>query len=105
MEPMYLSDGKEAFTEIKDYIRRNFRPRFTLSLFDTEQEETAEIECDVSDMVDCIYDASRMEGAYPVWIGINEITDSYVVGMPFKNGNIETPSVYEYSDGELERIG
>ena len=41
------------------------------------------------------------EHDFPAWIGGNELSDSYVVGMDFTRGNIHTPSICEWKDGRL----
>lgn len=38
---------------------------------------------------------------FPAWIGVNELSDSYVVGLNFTRGHLHTPSVCKWKGGKL----
>ena len=65
------------------------------------EESTAEIDCEFKDMVEVIMLVSHAEQDYPAWIGVNELSESYVVAMNFTRGRITTPSWYIFKDGKL----
>lgn len=101
MKEIKLSNGTRAFKEIEKYFKDNMKDEYTLSIYDEMNESTAEIICSYDQMLSVIMLVTDMEHDFPDWIGMNELTDSYVVGMSFTKGNLHTPSVYEYKDGKL----
>ena len=101
MEPMQLTYGTEGFKEIQDFLSINKKEGYTLSLFDMMTQTTAEIECTVGEMLPIIMQVTNMEKDFPAWIGINELTKSYVVGMNFTRGRLHTLCEYKYVDGNI----
>ncbi len=101
MEKKDLTYGNEGFKEVKVFLEENYHKGFTLSLYNLMDHSTAEIICSANEMIKVIMLASSMEHDFPAWIGINELTESYVVGMNFTRGRLKTFSVYEYIDGQL----
>lgn len=102
MKPVQLTYGNEGFREIRDFLNQNYHDGYTLSIYDNLQQSTVEIICAVNEMVNAIMYVSSVEHDFPAWIGVNEWSDSYVVGMDFTRGRILTPSVCEYNNGKLE---
>ncbi len=98
MKELKLSNGTKSFDEIKNYLLKNYKEEYTLSLYDMITEETAEIECTKEDILSAIMLATDMEHDFPEWIGINELTNSIVVGMNFTKGNLKTNCFYEYNE-------
>ena len=52
-------------------------------------------------MLNVIMYVTNVEHDFPAWIGINELSDSYVVGINFTRGYLHTPSIYEWKGGRL----
>ncbi len=98
MKELKLSNGQKSFDEINKYLLNNFKESYSLSLYDILSESTAEIECTKDNMLSAIMLASNTEHDFPEWIGINELTDSIVVGMNFTKGNLRTNCSYKYID-------
>ena len=103
MLPKKLKYGNEGFREIEAFLNENKREGYTLSLYNIFEESTAEIICPFEEMLSAIMTATNLEHDFPAWIGINEMSDSYVVGLNFTRGNLETPGIYEYKNGRFLR--
>ncbi len=101
MKEIKLSNGTASFKEIEMYFNSNKKDNYTLSIYDEMSQSTIEIICSFDQMLSVIMLVTDMEHDFPDWIGMNELTDSYVVGMNFTRGNLHTPNVYEYKDGKL----
>lgn len=104
MKPIQLTYGNEGFKEIQEFLNKNNKEGYTLSLYDMITQTTAEVECTVNEIIPIIMQVTNMEKDFPAWIGINELTDSYVVGMNFTRGRLHTLSSYKYTDGKFEKI-
>ena len=87
--------------EIKDFLEKNYNKDYTLSIYNNLEQATIEVICDFDRMVDVILYVVNVEHDFPAWIGVNELSDSYVVGMDFTRGRLRTPSVCEWKDGRL----
>ena len=101
MVPMKLTYGNAGFEEIRKFLKDNYDEEYTLSIYDNMGQATIEVICGFDSMVDVIKYVSNAEHDFPEWIGKNELSDSYVVGLNFTRGNFKTPSVYEWKDGKL----
>ena len=104
MTPIKLTYGVEGFKEIKKFLNDNYNEEYTLSIYDIAASSTAEIMCDFNEMLDVIMLVSNVEHDFQAWIGVNELSDSYVVGLRFTRRNIETPAVYRFKDNTLKKI-
>jgi len=100
---LHLTHGDESLLEIQEFISQNKNPDYSLSIFNILEQSTAEIICSDSEIFDAIIHISSIEHTFPEWIGINHLSDSYIVGMEFARGTIITPSVYEYKNGILTK--
>lgn len=96
-----LTYGDEGFKEIKDFLKKNYHEDYTLSIYNNLEQSTIEVICDFDSMMDVILYVTNVEHDFPAWIGVNELSDSYVVGMDFTRGRLHTPSVCEWKDGRL----
>lgn len=103
MEKMELTYGEEGFNEIKDFLKKNTYDDYTLSIYDIMSQATMEIQCSIEEMLNIIMFVSEKEHDFPEWIGVNELSDSYVVGMNFTRGFFQVPSIYVAKDGKLEK--
>ncbi len=104
MYTMKLTYGQEGFSEISKFLYDNYDKNYTLSIFDMMTNRTVELICDFDDMVSCIMYISNVEHDFPEWIGKNELSYSYVVGMNFVKGSLNTPAVYKYQNGCLTKL-
>ena len=99
-----LPYGPEGLAEIKQILNENRNDSYSLSLYDILTDKVARIECPFEEMLQIICFAIDMEHDYPDWIGIDETSKSYIVGLRFTRGRLETPAVYKTEDGKLKRI-
>jgi len=104
MKPEKLTYGPEGFKEIKKFLEENRDDEYTLSIYNEMDQSTVEVICRFEEMVDVVAFVSNVEHDFPDWIGKNELSDSYVVGMNFTRGNIHTPSVCKWVDGKLKEM-
>ena len=101
MFPVLLTYGKEGFKEIQDFLKQNYHKDYTLSIYNNCEQATVEVICAYEEMLDVIMYVTNMEHDFPAWIGVNELSDSYVVGMDFTRGRLHTPSICEWKEGRL----
>lgn len=88
---------------IQAFIEDNLHESYSLSIFDILTENTVEIECDVNQIPQIVSYVYRAEHGTPLnFIGINSLTNSYVVGMSFTKGHINF-GFYTFSNGKLEK--
>ena len=92
------------YSLVELFITKHNYPKFSLSIFDNNTNQTIEIDCDIKEMpqiVDYIY---HIEKGTPItFIGVNSASDSYVVGMSITRGNIEFGS-YKSENGKLVKL-
>lgn len=93
--------GHEGYEEIKEFLNKNYHEGYTLSIYNKLDQNTVEVICDFKNMLDVISYVSNVEHDFPEWIGVNELSESYVVGIDFTRGHIKTPSVYEWNNETL----
>ena len=89
---------------VNSFINENRHDDYTLSIFDTITSKTIEIECLVSEMpkiVDYIYHLEK--GTPLTFIGVNSLSDCYVVGMSISRGRIDF-GCYKVEDGKLKNL-
>ena len=101
MLPLRLTYGNEGFKEIKDFLNQNYHKDYTLSIYNNLEQSAMEVICDFDSMMDVIFYVVNVEHDFPAWIGVNELSDSYVVGLNFTRGHLHTPSVYKWKGGKL----
>lgn len=101
MIQMRLTYGNKGLDEIRDFLRQHCFKDYTLSIFDTIGQGTIEVICEINDIVDVIAYVSNVEHEFPAWIGVNELSDSYVVGMAFTRGHLNTPTIYKWKNNTL----
>ena len=96
-----LTYGNEGIQEISKFLNDNYQEGYSLSIYNILEQDTIEVICDFDSMVDVILYIVNVEHDFPIWIGVNELSDSYVVGLNFTRGRFHTPSVCEWKDGRL----
>ena len=101
MLPVKLNSGKEGLEEIREFLKENYHEEYTLSIYNIPERATVEVVCNFESMTDVILYVTNLEHDFPAWIGVNELSDSYVVGMYFTRGRLHTTSVCEWKDGRL----
>ena len=96
-----ITDGGRSF--MKKFIEQYRHEEYSLSLFDQLSNRTIEIEAKLQDMPDIVSEIYNIEHAAPLYfIGDNELTKSYVVGMNMAKGIIEFGN-YIYENGKLNK--
>ena len=104
MKPITLTYGFDGFKEIRDFLSSNPKEDYTLLFYDINEDSTAEVFCSANEMLDAITLVSNTEHDFPHWIGIDNVHESYVVGLKFCMGRIATSTSYEYKDGALTKF-
>lgn len=98
-----VCDGGEGF--VRAFIEQYRHDDYTLSIFDSLTNQAAEIMCDVDNMPRIVSYVYHLEHATPLsFIGLNSLTESYVVGMSLTRGRIEVGAVYRDEGGHLVKL-
>jgi len=93
-----------GYSLMSNFISINGHPDYSLSIFDSLTGETIEIECEIDKMPQIVSYIYNLEHATPMsFIGINSLTESYVVGMCLTRGRIGF-GCYKDADGRLEKL-
>ena len=98
--------GSDAGRSLLDkFISEHPHDGWTLSIYNTLAEATAEIDClgnEISDIVSFVY---NLEHAAPMtFIGENPLSESYVVGMCCTRGRLDFPGLYRSEGGKLKPV-
>lgn len=101
MLPIQLTYGNEGYKEIQEFLKQNFHKNYTLSIYNICEQATVDVICVYEDMLDVIIYITNVEHDFPAWIGVNELSGSFVLGMEFTRGNLHTPSICEWKNGRL----
>ena len=95
-------------SEAEKFFKDNFREGYKLQIYNNFEDNfdgnTCEILCKYEDMVDVLNYVVHLEHDYPSWIGIDDNSNSYVIGMSFTRGRINTPGTYEWKNSKLVKI-
>lgn len=99
--------GLDAGRSILDkFISEHPHNEWTLSIYDTLTEYSAEIACQVDEIPWVVSLVYNIEHAAPMtFIGENPLSESYVVGMRCTRGRLKFPGLYRVEDGKLKPIG
>ncbi|MDE7234102.1 MAG: hypothetical protein K2N29_03475 [Ruminiclostridium sp.] len=108
-EPVWKCEHTpESILLVKKYIEENYHEDYTLCIVDQLTNETLEITNPICKIIDNITDIisfiSSTEHTFVDWVGLNRLSDSYVVGMEFTRGEINIPSTCKYKNGKLISI-
>lgn len=101
MLPMKLTYGSAGIREIRKFLEMYHYEDFTLSIYDIIAQSTIEVICSFNEIMDVIVYVSTIEHDFPAWIGINELSESYVVGMSFCSGCLTAPSIKKWENNAL----
>ena len=75
---------------MEKFIRQYKNEGYTLSIYDDITKNTIEIDASIIEIPEIVSNIYRAEHATPMnFIGINSLTDSYVVGMTLTKGHID----------------
>lgn len=89
---------------IKTFISQYPKQNYTLSIFDANTSKTIEISCDIAEIPQIVEYIYQTEKGTPLsFIGVNSLSESYVVGMSISRGCIDFGR-YKAIDGKLERF-
>lgn len=96
-----ITDGGASFC--REFISQHYHEGYTLSIFDTLTGQTIEIECAIESIPEIVSYIYNLEHASPMtFIGINSLSDSYVVGMALTKHRISFGDYVE-KNGKLEK--
>ena len=101
MLPMKLTYGSAGLREIRKFLDMYHYEDFSLSIYDIIAQSTIEVICNFNEMMDVIVYVSTIEHDFPAWISINELSQSYVVGISFCKGYLSTPSIKKWENNAL----
>ncbi len=89
---------------IESFISSHAHDGYTLSIFDNSTGNTIEIDCPQSEMPQIAEYIYQLEKGTPLtFVGVNSMTDSYVVGMSITRGRIEF-GAYKAEEGKLKKL-
>lgn len=89
---------------VSDFIQENFHDDYTLCIYDTIQERSVNIECNVDEIPQIVEYVYHLEQATPLTlIGVNPLTDCYMVYMRLTRGRIEF-TTYKTENGKLIKL-
>lgn len=89
---------------VEAFIASHEHEGYTLSIFDSSTGNTIEIDCPQSEMSQIAEYIYQLEKGTPLtFIGVNSMSDSYVVGMSITRGRIEF-GAYKAEGGKLNKI-
>lgn len=89
---------------IEKFIEQYKYDEYALSIYDEATGNTIEIYANIKDMPKIVSDIYRIEHATPLsFIGVNSLTNSYIVGMTLAKGHIDF-GCYKYTEGKLNKI-
>lgn len=89
---------------MQKFIEKHKHSDFSLSIFDSMTNQTIEIDCSLDEMpaiVDYVYHLEK--GTPLTFIGVNSMSDSYVVGMTISRGRIDF-GCYKVENGNLVKL-
>lgn len=89
---------------VDNFINENRHEDYTLSILDIMTSKTIEIECPVSEIpqiVDYVYQLEK--GSPLTFIGVNSLSDSYIVGMSISRGRLDF-GFYKAENGKLKNL-
>ncbi len=88
---------------IEQFIQKYKHPEYCLSIYDTITSKTIEITCEFDEIPKIVDKIYRLENGTPLtFVGINSITNCYIVGMSIAKGNIDF-GYYKAVNGRLEK--
>lgn len=91
---------------LKQFVSERPHEGWSLSIYDTLSETTAEIDCTVDEIPQIASFVYNLEHAAPMtFVGENPITESYVVGMCCTRGRLDFPGLYRAENGNLKPVG
>ncbi len=94
-----------GFSLVAKFINEHPHDGWTLSIYDTLSEATAEIECPVDEIPQVVSFVYNLEHAAPMgFIAENPLSESYVVGMQCVKGRLDFPGLYRAEDGKLKPV-
>ena len=90
---------------ISEFIDKNRHEGYSLSIFDTLTSNTMEIECSLEEMPEIVDYVYHIEKGTPLtFVGVNSLSESYVVGMFMCKGDVQFGD-YKAEHGKLKKIG
>lgn len=96
-----LTYSENDFQMIKDFIDENYNEDYTLSFFDTLTNLTIEFDNKVSEVLNdipyIVSTISSIEHTFCHWIGVNRLSDSYVVSIDISRGILEVNNIYHFN--------
>lgn len=104
-----INDRDLAITDcgkslMEKFIKQYKNEGYTLSIYDDITKNTIEIDASIIEIPEIVSNIYRAEHATPMnFIGINSLTDSYVVGMTLTKGHIDFGH-YKYINGNLKKM-
>ena len=89
---------------VQKFIENHKHSDFSLSIFDSMTRQTIEIDCSTDEMPAIVEDIYHLEKGTPLtFIGVNSMSDSYVVGMTISRGRIDF-GCYKAENGKLVKV-
>lgn len=89
---------------IEEFLSKHQYSDYNLSIFDNTTSKTIEITCDISGIPEIVEYIYHFEQGMPLtFIGVNSLSESYVVGMSISKGRIKF-GCYKAKEGKLVKM-
>ena len=103
-----LTYSPKDFKLVERFIKENYHKNYKISFFDAFSGRTLEITNPISKIVDEIEEMictiSCIEHTFVNFIGINRLSESYVISIDFSRGNFDLPCICKYENGKFIEI-
>lgn len=88
---------------VEAFIKENNKNNYSLSIYDNLSGKTIEISCNINEMPKIVEYIYQQEKGTPLtFIGLNSLSESYVVGMSISMGRIQFGE-YIVDNGSLKK--
>lgn len=91
-----------------EFITKYWNPEYTLSFYDqwtgVSMEVTNEVEDLKNDIIEILSIVTNTEHSFIDWIGVNSLSDSYVIAIDFSRGRFNPGTAYKYQDKQLKPL-
>lgn len=103
-----LLNPQQHISLVHEFITTHWNPEYTLSFYDQRtglsMEITNEVEELKNDIIDVLGMVTNTEHSFIDWVGVNSLSDSYVIAMDFSRGRFKPGTLYKYQNKQLKSL-
>ncbi|MBD5464776.1 MAG: hypothetical protein HDR22_02985 [Lachnospiraceae bacterium] len=100
-----LTYSQSDFALVEKFIDENYYADYTISFYDAITGATLELANKVSEIKDNIAELvcklSCIEHTFVHFVGINSLSESYVISIDFSRGNFRLPCTCKWENGRI----